>query len=399
MNDEFGARFQEAFNPAQDGNWEWGEAPPPEEPPAAESEFDAEHPRTEEEHNHEEPGRMHFFGLSEIRRRVESQSADFLIDTIWPERDYGVIGAEDKAGKTWAAGDLGISVSSGTPWQGRFEVKQGPVLFLHGEGGERNLVRRLDAICRGRDLSLDDLEGDGLVQISLRVPRLDNANHLEDVRKELERHSPRVVVLDPLYLAVPGRAGADLYGMGESLGGIQVICQEAGASLVVNTHWNKTGEGTGASRFTGVGPGAWGRVLGSAAVEQRKTEPDKAAIVSLLWEFVGGEIPDLSFRTRRKVWADDPSDLTSPMHYEIEVTEEGVEAAPKDLTPSENRVLAALRSGATETVQSIGDELARDGHGKPLKVRTIQDTLQKLLKKQLVNGVEEEGKAGQWWAA
>ncbi len=405
--DEFGARFREAYNPVQDGNWEWGEVSTEPEGQEWADLAAGDVPESlrgwvEEKYLNgtpEDPRRMKFYSLSEVRRRVESQSADFLIDTLWPEGDYGVIGAEDKAGKTWAAGDLGISVSSGTPWQGRYEVKQGPVLFLHGEGGERNLIRRLDAICRSRDLSLDDLEADGLVRISLRVPRLDNATHLEDIRKELEQHSPRVVLLDPLYLAVPGRRGADLYAMGESLGSIQVICQEAGSALAVNTHWNKTGEGTGAARFTGVGPGAWGRVLGSAAVEQRHTEPDKTTIVSLLWEFVGGEIPDLSFRTRRKVWTDNPSDLNSPMHYEIEVTEEGVDALPAGLSPSEKRVLAALRAckPSTKTVQTIGDGLAKDGHGMPLKPRTIQNALKKLLEDELINGVEEQGKAGEWW--
>ena len=97
----------------------------------------------------------------------------------------------------------------------------------------------------------------------------------------------------------------------------------------MTTHWNKTGEGSGAARFTGVGPGAWGRVLASAEVEQRKTDPDGRSFVSLLWEFTGGEIPDTRFRMQRHVWVDDPDDLGSDMHYEVEVTEEGIEAIPE----------------------------------------------------------------------
>ena len=139
------------------------------------------------------------------------------------------------------------------------------------------------------------------------MPRLDNKAHLGGDREELEHCSPKVVLLDPLYLAAGGGRGKDLYAMGESLQAIQVICQEARAALVVNTHWNKGGEGTGAGRFTGVGPGAWGRVLGSAAVEQRHTDPDGRSTVTLLWEFTGGEIPETRFRMRRRVWAEDAS--------------------------------------------------------------------------------------------
>ena len=171
----------------------------------------------------------------------------------------------------------------------------------------------------------------------------------------------------------------------------------ASSTLVVNTHWNQTGEGSGAARFTGAGPSAWGRVLGSAEVEQRQTDPDGRSRVTLRWEFTGGEIADTAFRTRREVWTDDPTDLSSPMHYEVEVTEEGI-TARVDLSKSQDRVLAALRDRGNRTVSEIGDALAADGRGKPLKARTIQKTLTALEEKRLVDGGGEEGKAGEWWA-
>ncbi len=343
----------------------------------------------------ERAGGMSFFDLSELRRRLQGHRAEYLIDELWPEDAYGVLGAEDKAGKTWSICDLAVSVASDTPWIGRFDCKQGGVLLLFGEGGERNLLRRLDAIARGRGLALDEFSEQ--VRVSLAVPRLDNRAHLAAIGKELERSSPKVVLLDPLYLAAGGGRGKDLYAMGESLQAIQVICQQARAALVVCTHWNKGGEGTGPGRFTGVGPGAWGRVLGSAAVEQRHTDPDGRSTVTLLWEFAGGEIPETRFRMRRQVWVDDPSDLNSPMHYEAEITEEGLEAVPTDLSASQDRVLAAL-AGGRKTVQTIGDVLAKDGRGKPLKARTIQNALQALAEKRLVDGAAESGKAGEWWA-
>ena len=206
------------------------------------------------------------------------------------------------------------------------------------------------------------------------------------------------MLLDPLYLAAGGGKGKDLYAMGESLQAIQAICQQASAALVVCTHWNRGGEGTGPGRFTGVGPGAWGRVLGSAAVEQRHADPDGRSTVTLLWEFAGGEIPETRFRMRRRVWADDASDLGSAMHYEVEITDEGLEAIPDDLSPSQDRVLAGLKDGGNETVLSIGDAVAKDGRGKPLKKRTIQSALSVLLEKRLVDGSTEEGKPGEWWA-
>ena len=58
-----------------------------------------------------------------------------------------------------------------------------------------------------------------------------------------------------------------------------------------------------------------------------------------------------------------------------------------------------MKAGGTETVLSIGDALAKDGRGKPLKKRTIQSALNVLLERRLVDGSTEEGKPGEWWAA
>jgi hypothetical protein len=46
--------------------------------------------------------------------------------------------------------------------------------------------------------------------------------------------------------------------MGAHLERIQTITQRYGAALMVSHHWNKTGEGCGAKRMSGVGPAAWG---------------------------------------------------------------------------------------------------------------------------------------------
>jgi hypothetical protein len=152
-------------------------------------------------------------------------------------------------------------------------------VFL-GEGGERAMVRRLRAICAHKHLDLEQLAARRLLRLCLRVPKLTSGDELAAVAGELAAHPAALVIVDPLYLAVAGAAtGADLYGMGAVLAGIQAVCQRAGAALVVVTHWNKTGEGRGAKRISGVGPGAWGRVLASAEVAHRST-PDGCSTAS-----------------------------------------------------------------------------------------------------------------------
>lgn len=317
--------------------------------------------------------------VNDVAARVDAAPPPgWLFEPVWPGDAYGVLAAEDKAGKTWADLDGAVSVASGTPWMGAFPCSEaGPVLAFLGEGGERKMLRRLRAIAAQRGLAVESLP----IRLCFRVPRLTSDEHVTTVAQELDAHPARLVIVDPLYLAAAGARGSDLYEMGAHLERVQQVAQAAGAALQVVTHWNKTGEGRGAKRITGVGPGAWGRVLATAAVEHRHTETAGLTAVTLAWEFMGDEIPETELRIRRRVWADDPSDLSSPLHYEVEVLDPASPGAGsvEGMRPATKRVLAVLEAAPTAvTVREIGDDLARDSFGIPLKARTIQVALKEL---------------------
>ena len=321
---------------------------------------------------------LEFYSLGAVAAEVDAAGdPEWLFTSLWPADAYGVLAAEDKAGKSWAVSDAAISVASGTHWMGKYECPTpGAVLLFFGEGGKRNLVRRMRAVGKARGLNADTLN----IRVCERVPHLSSAEHLGLVYAELAEHPARLVIIDPLYLAARGSSGSDLYAMGEALEGIQHVCQTTGAALIVVTHFNKTGEGRGAKRITGVGPGAWGRVIGTAHVEHRDTDAvTRATDVILGWDFIGGEIPDTNLHIRRRIWADDPDALGSPLNYELTVIEDDFVSpnARPGLRPAAVRVLNILEaSDRPLTVKEIGDLLADDG--RPLKPRTIQDALQQL---------------------
>ncbi len=344
--------------------------------------------------------------LAEVIARVDAAGPPaWLIEGLWPADAYGVLAAEDKAGKTWAALDLAVSVAAGHPWFGRFACPTpGRVLVFLGEGGERSIVRRLRAIATHKAVDLDQLAAQPGLRLCFRVPKLRDGGDLAELEAELGERPARLVILDPLYLAAAGQAnGGNLYEMGAILTPIQAICQAAGAALVVVTHWNKTGEGTGPKRITGAGPSAWGRVLASAAVAHRDTTPQGASAVVLSFELVGGEIADTRFRVRRTVRALDPADLASPLEYAAEVladddpagTDPGDPAAR--LRPSSGWVLAALRAGGPmQTVKQLGDATAAQGHA--LKQRTIQAALADLEAAGLAEGTDDPNGRARYWS-
>jgi hypothetical protein len=377
--------------------------PLPTEPPDDLAEVFPLHPPTGSSGLAGRPGRgLVVEDLAAVLARVQAAGPPaWLIQGVWPRDAYGVFAAEDKAGKTWAMLDLACSVAAGVPWLGHFPCSpSGPVLVFLGEGGERAMIRRLAAICAHKHLDLQELAARRRLRLCFRVPKLTSGEELQTVAAELAEHPAALVVLDPLYLAVAGAAsGADLYAMGAVLSGIQGVCQQARAALVVVTHWNKTGEGRGAKRISGVGPGAWGRVLASAGVAHRTTTPDGASTVVLAVEVIGGELADLAFRVRRTVRAEDPTDLASPLHYAVEVLPEDSDddGVGADLKPSRRWVLAALRAGgAMQSVAQLGDRTAADGH--QLKARTIQEALNDLEAAGLAAGTDPGAGLARYWS-
>jgi hypothetical protein len=341
--------------------------------------------------------------FGEVAARIAAAGEPrWLIQGLWPADAYGVLAAQEKAGKTWAALDLAVSVVCELPWFDHFLCPTpGPVLVFLGEGGERAMVRRIEAIATNKGADLDRLAE--RLRLCFRVPRLAAAGagqELAAVQAELDAHPAALVILDPLYLAAGGASGSSLYDMGAVLQAIQGVCQAAGCALLVVTHWNKTGDGKGADRISGAGPAAWGRVICSVSIEHRGSDDDGASKVLLEFELIGGEIADTRFRVRRRVRADNPVDLGSPLSYSVEVLaadDQVVDPAAAALSPSRQWVLTALRAGGGfQTVKQLGDRLAEAG--RPLKPRTIQTALGELEAAELAQGSEEGNGRVRYWS-
>jgi hypothetical protein len=342
--------------------------------------------------------------FGEVAARVAAAGEPrWLIEGLWPADAYGVLAADIKAGKTWAALDLAVSVACGLPWFGHFPCPTpGGVLVFLGEGGERAMVRRIQAVATHKHAD-PELVAERL-RLCFRVPHLAAPGagaELAAVEHELAAHPAALVILDPLYLAAGGASGASLYDMGAVLQAIQGVCQAAGCALMVVTHWKKTGDGKGAERISGAGPAAWARVIASVSVDYRGADADGASTVLLGFELIGGELADTRFRVRRRVRADDPADLGSPLAYQVEVLPaddtEGLEPAAVGLSPSRQWVLTSLRAGGGfQTVKQLGDRLAEAGHA--LKPRTIQVALGELEAAGLAAGSEEGPGLARYWS-
>ncbi|MBL1084217.1 AAA family ATPase [Streptomyces actinomycinicus] len=344
-----------------------------------------------------------FHSLAAVAAEVDAAGPPrWLFKGVIVAGDYGVMSAEDKAGKTWAVIDAAVSCAAGLAWFVEFACEDpGPVLVFFGEGSRRKAVRRIRAVAESKGLTREQADALPIV-LCFRAPRLGNAEHLELFRQAAALHRPKLVIVDPLYLAAGGAKGSDLYSMGELLQKAQHVAQEIGASLIISHHWNKGGTGDGHDRASGVGPGAWGRFLISVAVKSRRTDPATGeSTVCQKWSLRGDEIPDTEMGLIRRVYEEIPGDLSSAMHYSVQRDDSATSGSGRqdDLSPAERKLLEAMRTaGRPEIVRQLVDRIAAK-HGHGLQRETCSRALNRLAGMGLVDQIAPErvGMAAQWF--
>jgi len=127
---------------------------------------------------------------------AEEDSPRWLVDQLWGAAAVGVIGGAPKCSKTWLALDMSLSVATGTPCLGRYDVPEpGPVLIYLAEDSLEIVRERVEGIARHRGLSLDSVP---LHVITAPVLQLDREPHRTQLRETAKQLRPRLLLLDPL---------------------------------------------------------------------------------------------------------------------------------------------------------------------------------------------------------
>lgn len=127
---------------------------------------------------------------------IQSNETNWLIDDIWGLDAVGIIGGAPKCCKSWLGLDLAVSVASGTPCLGRFEVRQqGTALVYLAEDAAHRVRERVMGICRHRRVGIDSLE---LHLIDTPSLRLDLDSDRDKLCAAVERLKPKLLILDPL---------------------------------------------------------------------------------------------------------------------------------------------------------------------------------------------------------
>lgn len=333
--------------------------------------------------------------VAEVMAELAGKPAPrFLVSGLIAAGDYGVLGAERKAGKTFAALDLAVAVASGGKWLGQYPVDEpGPVLFSGPEGGPRKFVRRLRAIAGFYGVDLGSLP----LYLEFRSRDLTDSGGLAAFEREIQRVKPVLVIVDSFYRTAPADNIKDLSARGAILQRLQeAVTESSEAALLVTHHFNKTGVGAGPDRLSGTAFAEWARIIVSLS-QVGTPRPGGDTILELAFD--GDEIPHSSQRFLRKVSVDDPADLASPMHYEIRAAAEIEDVDHPELSPAQRKVLAILRKRGDNWATRAEVQDATATSGFPLKSRTIQEALKELEEAGLARSMGTLGPSGLRWRA
>lgn len=161
-----------------------------------------------------------------------------LIDGCFVELQPAVIAAPTKCLKTGIALDASLSLALARPFLGRFEVrKRRRVLVVSGESGGATLQETCRRIVASKEAKMR--EASDFWHISEYIPDLTHSRDLEALADVMNDLKTEVLILDPLYLMLPGDNQANMFANGERLRAIARMCSDAAVSLIAVHHATK----------------------------------------------------------------------------------------------------------------------------------------------------------------
>lgn len=180
----------------------------------------------------------------------------WLIEPLWAAAGAGVLGAQPKAGKTFLALDMAVSVASGTPCLDTFRVGDpGPVLLFLAEDSAQSAYERVSSICHHRNLDLPSLD---LFLLTTPVLRLDLPSDAARLAATVATVRPRLLVLDP-FVRVQAIEENSASEVSRLLADLTVLKRAFDLAILLVHHVRKNGSGHPGQTLRGSGDlRAWG---------------------------------------------------------------------------------------------------------------------------------------------
>jgi hypothetical protein len=176
-------------------------------------------------------------------RDASAIEAPYLIEGLWPEGAVVFIAADPKAGKTWVALSIAISIATGAPWLGYTVPKVEPTLYIALEGARAKIRARIGCLARGMGIDPNSEELDGLhVLYKPKGFNLSNEDWARRIITKAEAIGARIIIVDTLRSATTVRESNE--GAGDIGGLLKLLSPltSSGCSIAFLHHYVKLTE-------------------------------------------------------------------------------------------------------------------------------------------------------------
>lgn len=163
---------------------------------------------------------------------------EYLVRDTLVAREPCILGGPKKALKTNTTIDLAESLATGTPFLGHLDVmRRCSVGIFSAESGFPTLQETARRVAVSKGLRLSAI--DGLVW-SDACPRFGNPEEMDGVDRFIKQYGIEALILDPVYMAMPGNDAGNLFITGELLRSVAEPCQRNGTTLILVHHAAKS---------------------------------------------------------------------------------------------------------------------------------------------------------------
>lgn len=295
----------------------------------------------------------------------------WLVDEWLPDKSITFLVSPPESYKTWILLDLAVSVASGTPFLGRYQINNpGPTMIIQQEDSHEGLTDRLALIVEQKLNAIPKLEGDtwqvpAMPDLPIYVHpsrqlRFDNKKVMEELEQQIATIRPKVVMIDPLYSTT---SSTDNYmaDLANQMMALKTFRDKYGCSFLIAHHSKKNLDPDSTARED-----SWGSQFLNAFLEagwQVRRNPKLAQneiVVRRHSKVMGNQSPiSLTFDISTKY----------PMKYQVTTRQyESLAPASDNRQPAQANLLDLLQQGPL----SQGDLCAKTGKNRSTISRQIR---------------------------
>lgn len=182
---------------------------------------------------------LDFLNISNYKRKALGNESEPIVAKLIDRKDFIILSATAKTGKSMLALHMGISVASGNDFLG-FSTQIGKVLYLQTEVSTFQQQQRLDQMLQ----ALSEQERQNVLEnlyICDDSIRLDTEDGIKSLQRAIVFHKPSLLILDPFYTLHRKREDSS-DDMAPILTDLKTIAKESDCALLLIHHQGKRSE-------------------------------------------------------------------------------------------------------------------------------------------------------------